>query len=85
MTLKRVLVLLGALVWSVAVTAVAEDFATAKEAEAMVIKAVAAIKANKAKTLEEITNKDSKWVVGDLYPVVYDLQGKVLALSLIHI
>ncbi|WP_028450825.1 cache domain-containing protein [Chitinibacter tainanensis] len=79
MTLKRVLVLLGALVWSVAVTAVAEDFATAKEAEAMVIKAVAAIKANKAKTLEEITNKDSKWVVGDLYPVVYDLQGKVLA------
>ncbi|WP_047396420.1 cache domain-containing protein [Chitinibacter sp. ZOR0017] len=79
MTLKRVLVLLGALVWSVAVTAVAEDFATAKEAEAMVVKAVAAIKVNKAKTLEEITNKDSKWVVGDLYPVVYDLQGKVLA------
>ena len=79
MTLKRVLVLLWDMVWSVAVTAVAEDFATAKEAEAMVIKAVAAIKANKAKTLEEITNKDSKWVVGDLYPVVYDLQGKVLA------
>jgi cytochrome c len=58
---------------------VAGKFATAKEAEAMVERAVAAIKANKQKTYEEITAKDAKWVEHDLYPVVYDLNGKVLA------
>jgi signal transduction histidine kinase len=58
---------------------VAGNFATAKEAEVMVARAVAAIKANKQKTYEEITAKDAKWVEHDLYPVVYDLNGKVLA------
>lgn len=61
-------------------TAVAKDeFANAKEAEAMVGKAVAAIKANPQKTYDEITKKDAKWVDRDLYIVVYDLSGKVLA------
>jgi len=54
-------------------------FATTKEAEVMVARAVAAIKGNKQKTYEEITAKDAKWVDQDLYPVVYDLNGKVLA------
>ncbi len=57
----------------------AEDFATAKEAEAMVGKVVAAIKANRATTLDEITAKAPKWIDRDLYPVVYDMSGKVLA------
>lgn len=57
----------------------AGEFATPKEAEAMVGKAITAIKANKQKTYDEITAKESKWVDRDLYPVVYDLQGKVLA------
>lgn len=56
-----------------------EEFATAKEAEAMVAKAVAAIKAAKQKTYDEITAKDAKWIDRDLYPVVYDFTGKVLA------
>ena len=56
-----------------------DEFATPKEAEAMVAKAIAAIKAGKQKTFDEITNKDPKWIVRDLYPVVYDLTGKVLA------
>ncbi|MES2208120.1 MAG: cache domain-containing protein [Pseudomonadota bacterium] len=56
-----------------------EEFASAKEAEVMVGKAVAAIKANKTKTLEEITAKDNKWVDRDLYIVVYTLEGKVLS------
>jgi cytochrome c len=60
-------------------TAWANDYATAQEAEAMVAKAVAAIKANRQQTYEEITAKATKWVNRDLYPVVYDLTGKVLA------
>lgn len=56
-----------------------DEFANAKEAEAMVGKAVAAIKANPQKTYDEITKKDAKWVDRDLYVVVYDLQGKVVA------
>ncbi|BAL24892.1 cache domain-containing protein [Azoarcus sp. KH32C] len=60
-------------------TAIASEYATAKDAEAMVTKAISAIKANKQATYDEITAKDPKWVDRDLYPVVYDLQGKVLA------
>ena len=55
------------------------EYASSKEAEAMVAKAVAALKTNKQKTYDEITAKDSKWIDRDLYPVVYDLTGKVLA------
>ena len=57
----------------------AADFASPKEAEAMVAKAIAAIKANKQKTFDEITAKDSRWVDRDLYPTVYGMDGKVLA------
>lgn len=56
-----------------------EEFANAKEAEAMVGHAVAAIKASKQKTLDEITGKDAKWVDRDLYVMVYDTTGKVQA------
>ncbi len=72
---------IGMMAFSVALAqaAAAADFAAPKEAEAMVAKAVAAIKANKQKTYEEITAKDPKWVDRDLYPVVYGLDGKVLA------
>lgn len=57
----------------------ADDFATAKDAEAMVAKAVKAIAANKDGTFKEITGKDKKWVDRDLYPMVYDMSGKCLA------
>jgi len=60
-------------------SALAEEIATAKEAEAMVAKVVAAIRADKQKTYREITAQDPKWIRYDLYPVVYDLTGKVLA------
>lgn len=59
--------------------AFSDDFATPKEAEAMVAKAVKAVTADRAGTLKEITAKDKKWVVRDLYPVVYDMNGKCLA------
>lgn len=57
----------------------AEEFATPKEAEAMVAKAVKAVAADKAGTFKEITGKDKKWVSKDLYPVVYGMDGKCLA------
>lgn len=56
-----------------------EEFATKKEAEAMVTKTVSALKTNQAKTLEEITAKDAKYADRDLYATVYDMTGKVLA------
>ncbi|GAB2891281.1 hypothetical protein GCM10027046_20060 [Uliginosibacterium flavum] len=57
----------------------ADEFASAKEAEAMVVKVVAAVKANRAATLAEITAKNAKWIDRDLYPVVYDTKGQVQA------
>ena len=56
-----------------------EEFANAKEAEAMVGKAVAALKAGKDKAIEEINAKSAQWVDRDLYAVVYDMNGTVLA------
>ena len=58
----------------------AADHATAKEAEAMVQKGMAYIKANgKDKGYAEISNKHGQFIDRDLYLVVYQLDGKVLA------
>ena len=77
--MKKTLMMAG-LMLALVQTAVAKDeFANAKEAEAMVGKAIAAIKANAQKTYDEITKKDAKWTDRDLYIVVYDLTGKVVA------
>jgi cytochrome c len=59
--------------------ALADTYATAKEAEAMVAKAAKAVVADRAVAFKEITGKDKKWVDRDLYPVVYDMNGKCLA------
>ena len=45
----------------------------------MVKKAVVALKGNKGLALEQITQKDSQWISKDLYPVVYNTRGEVLA------
>ena len=57
----------------------ADEFATPKDAEAMVAESVKAVKADKAVAYREITGKNKKWVQKDLYPVVYDMTGKCLA------
>lgn len=67
------LCLMATTVWA------ADEFATAKDAEAMVKKAVAAIKTNREATFAEITGKDPKWILKDLYPTVVDIKGTVLA------
>jgi cytochrome c len=57
-----------------------EEFGTAKEAEAMVGKAVARIKAVGAeKAYQDFTGRAPGFADRDLYVVVYDLEGRVLA------
>ncbi len=78
--MKNAIVMVAILAAFLSVSAVAkEKFATKKEAEAMVVKTVAALKANRGKTLDDITAKDPKYVDRDLYPTVYNMTGKVLA------
>jgi signal transduction histidine kinase len=58
----------------------AQDRATAAEAEAMVKKAVAFIKANgPEKAYTELSNKKGQFVDRDLYVMVHTLDGKCLA------
>jgi hypothetical protein len=57
-----------------------EEYGTAKEAEAMVARAVAHIKAvGTDKAYTDFTNKAAGFFDRDLYVVVYDLEGRVLA------
>ncbi len=59
---------------------IAAEYGTAKEAEAMVNKAVKHIKKEgAANAYADFTGKKKGWVDRDLYVVVYDLNGKVLA------
>lgn len=61
-------------------SAFASDAGTAAEAEAMVKKAIAYIKAHgKEKAFAELDNPKGKFTDRDLYVFVYDLNGKVLA------
>lgn len=59
--------------------ALAEDFASRADAEAMVAKAISAIAADREGTFKEITGQDKKWVYLDLYPMVYDMNGTCVA------
>jgi cytochrome c len=79
MTIRSVA--LAALLATVAACpALAQDKATAAEAEAMVKKAVAFISSDGIeKAYAEFVNKQGKFTDRDLYIVVYGLDGKVLA------
>jgi signal transduction histidine kinase len=74
----RSAVVVAGLASSVAVFAA--EYGTAPEAEAMVKKAVAHIKSVGAeKAYADFTSKKAPWVDRDLYVLVYDLDGKVVA------
>jgi cytochrome c len=61
-------------------SAFAAEWATKDEAQAMVKKAVAFVKAQGVeKGYAEISNKGGQFIDRDLYIVVYGLDGKVLA------
>jgi signal transduction histidine kinase len=81
MTRRGIVVAVAAFAAMVSGSAMAAaEHATAKEAEAMVKKGVAFAKANgKDKAYAEISNKQGQFVDRDLYLVVYQLDGKVLA------
>jgi cytochrome c len=58
----------------------AEDFGAAKDAEAMVQKATAHIKTvGKEAAYADFTGQKPGWIDRDIYVVVYQLSGKVLA------
>lgn len=76
--MKKIVLTITAFV-GLALSAAAADFATPKEAEALVVKLVKAVAANKAEAFKEVTAKNLKWTHGDLYPWVIDTQALVLA------
>ena len=65
---RKLLVALGVLLMSVSSLAIAGDFGTADEAKAMLEKAVAAVKANKAEALAQFTKGEGGFKDRDLYP-----------------
>jgi signal transduction histidine kinase len=73
--MKKTAIVISTLL-TLALPAMAEDFATAKDAEALVAKLVKAVTADSAATYKEVNAKDPKWTHGDLYPVVIDTQGQ---------
>jgi cytochrome c len=80
--MKRMLavLLVGFFVIGAVTITFAAEFGTAKEAEAMVKKAVADIKANgPEKAFSEISNPKGKFIDRDLYIFVYDMSGKCVA------
>src|SRR6202050_961231 len=55
---------------------------TAADAKAMLEKTVAALKADKAKTLDEINAGTNGFLVGDIYPFCFNISdGKVVAVA----
>ena len=61
-------------------SSIAGEFGAASDAEAMVGKAISHIKKDgKEKAYADFTGRKAGWVDRDLYVVVYDLTGKVLA------
>lgn len=80
--LKKIMVVVftAAFVLSISQIAFAAEFGSPAEAEAMVKKAVAEIKASgKDKAFAEISNPKGKFVDRDLYVFVYDINGKCVA------
>jgi cytochrome c len=80
--MQKTIRILAALALGAATTlgAAAADRVTAKEAEAMVKKGVAYIKANpREKAMADITNKNGQFVDRELYLTVYLLDGTAVA------
>ena len=75
-----VLVAVFALAIGIPATAQDKSKGTAAEATAMVDKAIAHIKkVGREKAFADFSSKKAPWVDRDLYVVVYDMKGKVLA------
>ncbi|MBA4391845.1 MAG: histidine kinase [Syntrophus sp. (in: bacteria)] len=80
--MKRTLtsIILAVFMLAVSHVAVAAEFGTPAEAEALVKKAIAEIKSSgKDKAFAEINNTKGKFTDRDLYVFVYDMSGKCVA------
>jgi cytochrome c len=80
--MKRIITSVCLTLFMLAVThvAIAAEFGTTVEAESLVKKAVAEIKANgQEKAFAEFNNPKGKFIDRDLYITVYDMTGKCLA------
>jgi signal transduction histidine kinase len=78
MSRKLLIGILGAVALSFSTTAFAQG--TAADAKAMLDKTVAAIKADKAKALDQINNGENGFLQGDIYPFCFNLSdGKAIA------
>ncbi|HUI11279.1 MAG TPA: cache domain-containing protein [Bacteroidota bacterium] len=78
--MKQVLAVMLAALIAAGVGVAGEKRGTPAEAEALVKRAIAFVKANgKEKAFEEFSNPKGKFVEGDLYIFVYDMTGKCLA------
>src|SRR6202166_4324277 len=73
---KLVIGALGAMAVFFSTTAFAQG--TAADARAMLEKTVAAIKADKAKTLDEINKGENGFLAGDIYPFCFNLSDGLL-------
>jgi hypothetical protein len=67
---------LGAMAVLFSTTAFAQG--TAADAKAMLERTVAAIKADKAKTLDQINKGENGFLVGDLYPFCFNLSDGII-------
>jgi hypothetical protein len=76
MSRKLVVGALGAMAVLFSTTAFAQG--TAADAKAMLEKTVAAIKADKAKTLDQINKDENGFLVGDIYPFCFNLSDGLL-------
>jgi len=77
---KLVIGALGVMAVLFSTTAFAQG--TAADAKAMLEKAVAAIKTDKAKTLDQINKGENGFLVGDLYPFCFNLSdGNIVAIG----
>jgi len=75
----------SAAVLTFSLTAFAQQGGSADEAKAMLMKAVAAVKADKAKALDMFNKGEGGFLVGDLYPFCFNVSdGKVVALANPH-
>jgi hypothetical protein len=73
---KLVIGALGAMAVLFSTTAFAQG--TAADAKAMLERTVAAIKADKAKTLDQINKGENGFLVGDLYPFCFNLSDGII-------
>lgn len=80
--MMRPLLIAGAIIFTLSSTTTfgQQSGGTAVEAKAMLVKAVAAVKADKAKALDEFNKGEGGFLVGDLYPFCFNVgDAKLIA------